>query len=72
MPVRVIVRAIIAAAIGVENEVPSHSAQPSKLTDGSFLGSATGPWATFVVSCANVDCRLLPRATRSTHAPWLL
>ena len=68
---RDIVRAIIAAAIGVANEVPSHAAQPPKAIVGS-VGLVVRPCATFVFSRVNVDCRFDPRAMASTHAPWLL
>ena len=64
-------RAIIAAAIGVANEVPSQDAQPSKAIDGS-VGLIVAPCATFVFRRVNVDCRFEPRAAASTHAPWLL
>ena len=70
-PLRVIVRAIIAAAIGVANDVPSHAAQPWKAIVGS-LGLVVAPTATFVFAFANVDWRSEPRAVASTHEPWLL
>ena len=49
MPLRDIVRAIIAAAIGVANDVPSQAAQPSNAIAGSP--------STLVFSRANVDWR---------------
>ena len=67
-PLRDIVRAIIAAAIGVANEVPSHSAQPLKAIVGSN-GLVVAPSATFVFALAKVDCRFEPRAVASTHGP---
>ena len=67
-PLRDIVRAIIAAAIGVENEVPSQLAQPPKAIVGSD-GLIVGPCASLVFSRANVDCRFEPRAVASTHGP---
>lgn len=64
IPSRDIVRAIIAAATGVANDVPSQAAQPS-----NAIGALS---ATFVVARANVDCRFVPRVVASTHQPWLL
>ena len=67
-PLRVIVRAIIAAAIGVAKEVPSHEAQPSKVMIGSN-GLGAEPSANLVISRVNVDSRFEPRAVASTHEP---
>src|ERR1700754_1542762 len=68
---RVIVRASIAAAIGVANDVPSQAAQPPNSIAGSD-GLGVAPWATIVLAVAKVDCRLEPRAIASTHGPKLL
>ena len=67
-PSRDIVRASMAAAIGVANEVPFHAAQPPNAIVGS-LGLVVKPCATFVLSRVNVDCRFDPRAVVSTHGP---